>query len=538
MTPEQFIEAHVTAVAPLQEQANLASWNASISGEDSDYAAAAAKQLALEHLYTDAAAFQRLSEWKESPGSEPRLRRQLHILYLEYLDRQIPQELLDKLVLLQNDIDKIFSTYRGTIGEQSHSDNDLQNILKTSRDSRELQAAWEASKQVGEVVAPALLEVVRLRNESARHLGFDNFFSLQLVLQDFDEKDFLRLFDDLDALTRKAFKTMKVDVDERLAQRYRIRPEELRPWHYQDPFFQQAPAVFDVDLAAIYQDVDILAVNQRYYEGMGMDVERILSRSDLYEKAGKNPHAYCTDIDRQGDVRVFANVRSNEYWMGTMLHELGHAVYDQYIDAKLPWVLRAVPHTLNTEAVAMLFGRMSKNAAWIAQMLELPEGRAAELQDELQRMLTFEQLLFSRWVQVMVRFERAMYADPEQDLNELWWKLVERYQRLTRPDNRDKPDYAAKYHIAMAPVYYHNYLLGELMASQVHAYIVANIVKQSDPWLVTYAGRRDVGDYLRDKIFAPGAVYGWNELIRHATGETLSPHAFAAQFVLGSASTP
>ena len=53
----------------------------------------------------------------------------------------------------------------------------------------------------------------------------------------------------------------------------------------------------------------------------------MLARSDLYEKTGKSPHAFCTDIDREGDVRVLANIVPNEYWMGTMLHELGHAVY-------------------------------------------------------------------------------------------------------------------------------------------------------------------------------------------------------------------
>jgi Zn-dependent M32 family carboxypeptidase len=65
----------------------------------------------------------------------------------------------------------------------------------------------------------------------------------------------------------------------------------------------------------------------------------------------------------------------------------------------------------------------------------------------------------------------------------------------------------------------------------VHDYIARHIVQQTDVWRVTYIGRRDVGDYLRSRIFAPGAVYGWNDLIKHATGETLSPRAFAAQFV-------
>jgi peptidyl-dipeptidase A len=138
----------------------------------------------------------------------------------------------------------------------------------------------------------------------------------------------------------------------------------------------------------------------------------------------------------------------------------------------------------------------------------------------------------------MVRFEMAMYADPDQDLNALWWRLVQRYQGLTPPEGRDKPDYAAKYHVAMAPAYYHNYLLGELMASQLHATIARQIVGEPDVWRVTYVGRPDVGTYLRSRVFAPGALVGWNELVRHATGDNLSPRAFAAQFVHDGAATP
>ena len=39
------------------------------------------------------------------------------------------------------------------------------------------------------------------------------------------------------------------------------------------------------------------------------------------------------------------------------------------------------------------------------------------------------------------------------------------------------PDWATKIHIALYPCYYHNYLLGELLASQLHYYIAANITK-------------------------------------------------------------
>ena len=77
--------------------------------------------------------------------------------------------------------------------------------------------------------------------------------------------------------------------------------------------------------------------------------------------------------------------------------------------------------------------------------------------------------MFARWVLVMTNFERGLYADPDADLDTLWWDLVEQFQRVRRPDGRHAPDWAAKIHLAVAPVYYQNYLYGELVASQLQA---------------------------------------------------------------------
>ena len=37
---------------------------------------------------------------------------------------------------------------------------------------------------------------------------------------------------------------------------------------------------------------------------------------------------------------------------------------------------------------------------------------------------------------------------------------------LKKPEGRNMPDWATKIHVALYPCYYHNYLLGELLASQ------------------------------------------------------------------------
>jgi peptidyl-dipeptidase A len=331
-------------------------------------------------------------------------------------------------------------------------------------------------------------------------------------------------------LTDEPFRALKQEGDQSLARRCGISREELRPWHYQDPFFQEAPRTDDIDFDTYYRDRDVVTLVADFFEGIGLEVSDIIGMSDLYEKPGKEQHAYCMDIDRKGDIRVLANVHADENWTGTMLHELGHAVYDRYIDAGLPFVLREHAHVFTTEAIAMLFGRLSKNPAWIQSMIGIDDAERKAITVSAAGQQRLAQLVFARWCQVMVRFERLLYEDPEQDLNAAWWDLVQRYQFVTPPEGRDEPDWAAKIHVVSAPVYYHNYMLGELLASQLDHYIQERFPgPQGTGNALT--GDRAVGDYLRENVFIHGRRYTWNEMIERATGEPINPEYFVSQFV-------
>ena len=140
-------------------------------------------------------------------------------------------------------------------------------------------------------------------------------------------------------------------------------------------------------------------------------------------------------------------------------------------------------------------------------------------------------LIFSRWCQVMLRFEKGMYDNPEQDLNKLWWDLVEKYQLLKRPAGRNAPDYASKIHIVIAPAYYHNYMMGQLFACQVHAAIARDVLHADRPGPArSTPTTRHVGEFMNDARLRPGRSLSWNELTKHATGEELNAKAFAAEF--------
>jgi len=79
-------------------------------------------------------------------------------------------------------------------------------------------------------------------------------------------------------------------------------------------------------------------------------------------------------------------------------------------------------------------------------------------------------------------------------------------------------------------VYYHNYMMGQLFASQVHHAIAREVFHGANPATVLYNDDPRVGAFMRKKVFEPGRTLTWNDLTKHATGEPLNPKAFAADF--------
>ncbi len=458
--------------------------------------------------------------------TDPDLRRQVEALYREYARNQRTPDQINRLAVLETELESLYTTFRSRLDGKTISENELKELLRKETDSEVRQEAWEASKQIGAVAAQPLLELAELRNASARALGWRDHYAKALALEEMDEKELFALLDDLEQQTREPFRQLKVDLDAALAARFNIRPAALRPWHYSDPFFQEAPRTGGIDFDGVFAGQDIEALSIRTFDGLGLDVRDILARSDMYERPGKDQHAFCIHIDRADDVRILCNLRPDARWMETSLHEFGHAIYNKYLAADLPYLLREPAHTNTTEAIAMLMGRLAHDQHWLHLVGGLSADQASDLAVPARNEERVKQLVFVRWGLVMVHFERDLYANPARsDLNQRWWDYVERFQFVTRPEGRDAPDWATKIHLATNPVYYHNYILGELIASQL-----THAIKTRVP-----GGRLvdspEAGTFLREQLFALGARHSWNDTLDRVTGERLSPRYFVEQFV-------
>ena len=504
---------------PLTLARNISWWESNIDATDENARRRADAELAYSDALADRELF-RAIESARGDGADALSARAIELLRNEMLPHQIPATLRERIVELEASVETRFSRHRGVIDGKEVDDNEIKTILRESDDSEQRREAWEASKTVGGEVADDVRELARLRNEAARSLGYRDWFALSLTKDEMDEERLLETLAAADRVTAEPFARWKKALDNRLAERFRCDVSELGPWHYADPFFQEPPPEGSVDLDPLFKGKDVVALGRRTFEGVGFDVGGILDRSDLYPRPGKNQHAFCIDIDRSGDVRVLANVIDNQSWTDTILHELGHGAYDLGFADDLAWTLRDT-HLVTTEASALLFGALAGDREWLEQILDVAPDEANELEARLRAARAAELLVFTRWVLVMNGFERALYADPEGDLDTVWWELVARHQLVTPPQGRRAPDWAAKIHIAVAPVYYHTYLYGAIVALQVK-----DALRSSVGGLVD---RPEAGKILVERLYAPGASVRWDELVEQASGRKLTVGSLATE---------
>ena len=544
---QDFLSSFEERLAPIEKAAGEAWWTLATTSTGEAQREFVRAGTEYDRLFSNGSEYERVKSWYEGRGSleSPLLRRQVEILYRMYASRQGDAETLQRIKELEAEANAVYSNHRGEVGGRKAGDNEIRDILRGSDDEAPRREAWEASKSVGPEVEETVRELARLRNRLAREAGYENHYYRSLDLQEIDAGELGKIMASLESATGDPFRELKEELDAELEERFGT--GELMPWHYPDPFFQsckQDPATFShsrgssggeagvgndedagakLDVDQFFRDKDLEVLTRKTYDNMGLEVRDVLARSDLYEREGKSQHAFCLGVGREYpyDVRVLANLQPDAYWTETMLHEFGHAVYNKHINPKLPYLLRSIAHINTTEAIALMMGSLADDPYWLSAIAGIPEPELDGNREYLIGREKADRLVFTRWALVMFNFEQELYADPDRDdLNEVWWDLVERLQLVERPPGRDEPDWAAKLHVALAPVYYHNYVLGSLIAAQLRSYIESYITH--GPFFMSEVA----GRYLLEAVFGPGARDDWQTTVARATGGPLDPDYF------------
>ncbi|HEY6565710.1 MAG TPA: M2 family metallopeptidase, partial [Pirellulaceae bacterium] len=226
MTPDDsardLVHYYENHVRPFEIEANVAWWEANVTGDEASFQKKQAAEDELNEMLANEFRFKQLQELRETELSDPLLARQVRLLYLKYLAKQIDVDLMKRMTAISNEIERTFNVFRARVGEKNLTDSEVRKVLKESTDTAERKAVWEASKGVGAEIETKIKELVLMRNEAAKKLGFPNYHAMMLTLSEQTPEGILKLFDELDALTREPYQRAKADIDMRLAAKYRV----------------------------------------------------------------------------------------------------------------------------------------------------------------------------------------------------------------------------------------------------------------------------------------------------------------------------
>jgi len=549
-----FLEVTSGLEQPLHTVANQAAWTASTDVTPEHTAARTAAEKALASVAGSKLVIEKTRALlKQKSDLDPLSFRQLTKLLLAAADSPatIP-EVVAKRIEAESHQSSILDGY--TFCMQANpsgacvrptSANDIDDILRKSRNLKEREQAWVASKEIGRKLKPGLSELQNLRNQVAREMGYSSFFALQVADYGMTVAEMMELVDGMLAAVAPLYDGLHCFAKHTLAERYKQPVPRLIPAHWLgnrwaqswpglvesanlDPFFKNRSREFIVRTA------------EDFYVSLGFPrlPESFWQKSDLFpvDKGSprkKNSHASAWHIDREGDVRSLMSVEPNWQWFGTAHHELGHIYYYMsYSRPEVPFLLRAGANRAFHEAVGELARLASEQMPYLRKLGLVRQGQEPDAAGWLLQTALDSVVFLPFAAGTMTHFEHDLYEGelPPAEWQGRWWQYAARYQGVQTPKARGEElcDACTKTHINDDPAQYYDYALASLIKFQLHDHICTKILKQ-DVRACDYSGSQEVGRFLQ-KLLAKGATRDWREVMREATGEDISPRAMLAYF--------
>ena len=186
---QAFIREHVAVIEPLEKSANQAYWDFTTTGKKEYEEKVTRLHVAWRKVYADRSGFDRLKALANGQSiADPLLARQVTLLRHTYISNQMDDQTIEELTRREVAIESTFNSFRAEIQGCRYTENELEEMLRESDDLKLRRQAWEASKQIGARVADPLIEIVELRNDIARKIGFENFYRMRITLQELDEE--------------------------------------------------------------------------------------------------------------------------------------------------------------------------------------------------------------------------------------------------------------------------------------------------------------------------------------------------------------
>ena len=500
-------------VKPKMVKSEIDGWNFYINSTDENMKEIEKSMEEVLRLYRNEELYKKLNELEKSGLEDKHLAKQLNKL-TKMFDSVLNEDEFNKALReKEKEIMSKFNRHVPMLDGKETNYAEISKILQNEKNIDIRKKAYKAIVKRGDIIAEDLVNLVKMRNEFAKTKDYNNFFEFVLKNAfDVDANYLQNLLDEVYDNAKGIINNIQSKYKKELADEYGIGVEDLREYHYGLLLDNDPAKEVNKSLKTKEQVVEIC---KKAYLDMGYDIDNLPIILDLFPRKNKNTHGFCFDIEVGKDTRILANLTNVTESINTLCHELGHCVYHLGINPELPYPDQTA-YPAVTEAVAMMMGDLQ-------QKEDILKGIVSDkiLDDFKNDFKKSEAKSINRYI-LYITFEKKMYENPDQNLQQLWHDLNVKYTG-TNDDNVLDNKWATIQHFITHPVYMQNYFRADLIKAQMYKHLhkeLGNITEN-----------KNTATYLNNNLFKYGTSLEENELIEKFTGEPLSAKAFCETLV-------
>jgi len=538
-----FTDAAEARLLDLWIKSQRASWvQENFITDDTEQMAAEADQA------VKSATVQLAGEAKQFDGMQlpPEVARKLKLLKLSVdipapRDPQRAAELAKINASLQSDYGKGKWCPQGASGKCLEL-SEIEKIIDTSRDPKELQEAWVGWHAVGAPMRQRYMRMTVLANEGARDLGFADVGAMWRSNYDMSPEEFRAEVERLWEQVRPLYVSLHTYVRWRLAEKYGKEavpengpiPADLlgnmwaQDWSNIYPLVAPPNADPGYDLTKILEQrgtkpLDMVHDAENFFKSLGFAPlpptfwERSLFTKPLDREVVC--HASAWDIDYKDDLRVKVCLEPTAEDFAVIHHELGHNFYQRAYDTLPPLFMSGANDGFH-EAIGDTIA-LSITPDYLKQIgfLQTVPPVSADIGLLMQRALAKVAFLPFGLVIDQWRWQVFSGEIKPDDYNRSWWAMRLKYQGVAPPVARSEADFdpGAKYHVA-ANVPYMRYFLADILQFQFHRALCQTAGYKGPLNRCSIYGNRAAGARL-EKMLAMGQSRPWPDALEAITGQ-------------------
>jgi len=369
--------------------------------------------------------------------------------------------------------------------------DDITRIMATSRDEKELRAAWEGWRTISPPMRNDYTRFVALSNKGAKELGFADTGAMWRAKYDMPPDDFTKELDRLWMQIRPLYLKLHAYMRLKLRAQYGdlVPASGPIPAHLLGNIWAQdwtnvyplvAPpnadpgfSLTDILKKRKMPPLDMVRAGERFYTSIGFEPlpKTFWDRSLFLRPKDREVvcHASAWNVDLESDVRIKMCIEQTAEDFTTIHHELGHNFY-QRAYKELPVLFRDSANDGFHEAIGDTIA-LSVTPEYLVKIGLLDKAPDPSRDIGLLMNRALEKIAFLPFSLMIDQWRWNVFsgAVPATGYNQAWWDLTLKYQGVAPPSPRGEEwfDPGAKYHVPDNTPYT-RYFLASILQFQFH----------------------------------------------------------------------